>query len=74
MDKNSREFMPVETRAQTAATVEDQVNQMMVMLAKMDARGEEINARNKEMYEKMKVRMEKMDEKIDDTMKSSKRK
>ena len=66
--------MPVETRAQTAATVEDQVNQMMVMLAKMDARGEEINARNKEMYEKMKVRMEKMDEKIDDTMKSSKRK
>ena len=43
--------MPVETRTQ-AAKMEEQVKQMMAMVAQMDAR-------NKEMKEEMDVRMEK---------------
>ena len=63
MDKNSEEFVPVETRAHTAAAMEDQVNQMMAMLAKMD---EKMDARNKTMDEKMDARDEKMNAKIEE--------
>ena len=35
--------MSIETRAQTAAEMVDQVNQMMPRLAKLDTRGEEMN-------------------------------
>ena len=59
LDKNSKEFLPVETRAHTAATMEDQVNQMMAMFAKMD---EQMEARNKEMNEKMDARNKEMKE------------
>ena len=49
--------MPVETRAE-AAKMEEQLKQIMAMLAQMDARMET-------MYEKMTTRMEAMNEKMD---------
>ena len=71
-DKNSKElkeFMPIETRAQ-AAKMEEQVKQMMAMLAEMkkemSARMEKMGASNKEKGKKMDARMEKMNATIEE--------
>ena len=61
MGKNSKEFIPIETRTQTAAMMEEQLKQIMVVLPQMNASNKEISAKIRENW-KTDARMEKIRE------------